>query len=113
MKIKDKLVVEHNMNCLIDNYAHRTYLNAENDIKLQFISFLLEFTQEEVNYGVEYILKECSGLYDLLYTLILDYQTYGLKNFEEPVEEPLEETPKTVWDKVKEFFQNWKLEINK
>ena len=62
--------------------------------------------------GISYLKEQEQGLFELLYPIILDYQTYGLKHFKE--EDPIieEEKPKTFLDKIKDFFKEDRIKVD-
>lgn len=111
MLVKDRLLVEHNMSSLIESYRYGDWFTKDIDLKMQFTQFILDFFPDEIEYGIDYLKEREKGLYELLYPIILDYQTYGLQHFkeEEPVE--VEEKPKTFLEKVKDFFKEDRIKV--
>ena len=112
MLVKDRLLVEHNMSSLIESYRYGDWFTKDIDLKMQFTQFILDFYPEEIDYGISYLKEQEQGLFELLYPIILDYQTYGLKHFKE--EDPIieEEKPKTFLDKIKDFFKEDKIKVD-
>lgn len=81
LKIRDKLVVEHNMGILISAFREEDSINRDIDIKLRFVDFLTESTADEVSYGVDYLKEKETTLYTLIYPLYLDFKMYGIEHF--------------------------------
>lgn len=105
MSLRTKLVVEHNMNILIDDYEHRySYSNGSVDIKLRFIDFLIDFREDEIDFAISYIKETSKGLYEFLFPIILEYRNFGLSSFRdsEP-SEPIKE--QKFFDKIKNLFK--------
>ena len=111
MLVKDRLLVEHNMSSLIESYRYSNWFTKDIDLKMQFTQFILDFYPEEIDYGIGYLKEQDYGLYELLYPIILDYQTYGLQHFRE--EEPIieEVKPKTFLEKLKSLFEKDRVKV--
>lgn len=80
IKLREQLLVEKCINSLILDYTRSLddgYVNAEIDLKLDFLSFLTTNLPEEVTYGIEYLDKYPQEK-KLLMPMILEYKTYGL-----------------------------------
>jgi hypothetical protein len=93
---------------LLESYRNCEWISKEADLKMQFIDFLLEFKADEVAYGIAYLKEKEIGLYEMLYPIILDYNTYGLKHFiEEPPKETVDEDVNLSWfERIKSFFKS-------
>lgn len=112
MLIKDRLTVEHTMNSLRQNYRwakNADELGVDVHARLDFTHFILEHSDEEIAHAINYI--RGTELYDALFPIILEYQTFGLKHFKEEVpqdsveEEIEEEEPKTFIGKLVALFR--------
>ena len=107
MLIRNRLIVEHNMQSLIESWENGNWATKEIDLKMQFVDFICEFTDEEIKHGISYLSQNSPELYEVMFPIIVDYQTYGMLHFEEPDPDDFyEDKPKTWFDKVKEVFQN-------
>jgi len=128
MLLRDKVLVEKCINTLMWDYNRDSTsdINALQDLQLAFMDFLSVNTEEQVEYGIEYMFKEYKKEYDLLFPIIQEYKLYGftgsladLKPEEEEKESvsfgAIESIPLTLnvkeptpWEKVKAFFKGEK-----
>ena len=111
-KLRESLLIEKCLNTLIFDYQQAmkdNYHSAELDFKLDFLGFLTSNQQDEIEYGIEYL--KTKPEWNVLYPIILEYQTFGLTGQLECQPIPQEETtqkeePKTFVGQCIDMFRN-------
>lgn len=79
MLLRDKVLVEKCINTVMWDYNRdkTSDINALQDLQLTFMEFLAVNTEEQVEYGLEYMSKEYPNEQELLKPIILEYKTFG------------------------------------
>lgn len=117
IKLRERLLVEKCLQTIILDFEtkaeNKEYFRiAVIDLKLDFLSFLTTNEIDEVNYGIEFLIRneyKFRSALAYLKPMILEYQTFGLQGAlqckpipQQIVEQP---QPKSFWDKLK-FWRN-------
>ena len=114
MLMKDKIEVEKQIYDLYEDYKwFSDQFPTKSRIKYNFVQFLLNSSQEAVNYGIDLIIQnkdKNSDIYELLYPVILEYRTFGLLKKEEKQEIKKEKWWQKIINNIKLFIQNLTIE---